>query len=109
MVFGNFLASHLEEKHGIEDEQKELQECLLKLEGALQSQPYLSPSTDAPGLGDLSVFGTLRALDGLPIQSVVNEGKPALLSWYDRMTEQTHNPNRPPIKSQKKRQETSTT
>lgn len=41
---------------------------------------------DVPDLGDLAIYGTLRAIDGLPAHRVaVYERDGPLADWYERM------------------------
>ena len=76
------------EKHNIEDEEKALEDALTKLEDGLEWQTYLSKK-EKPDLGDLAVFGTLRAIEGLPVheQLILKRGG-SISTWYQRMKEQ---------------------
>ncbi len=65
-----FAASKIKEKYKIDDVQVALDEILEQLESDLsknQSSKFLGPSAQAPHLGDLSVFGVLKGLEGLPL------------------------------------------
>jgi hypothetical protein len=95
------------EKHNIMDERQALTDTLQVLEDHLrngggnnENRLFLSSSSSSsrPGLGDLAVFGTLRALEGLPLHTAILAGgttakttgdetpTPTVLgSWYERM------------------------
>jgi hypothetical protein len=78
------------EKHHIVDEQKALEDVLVRLERVLSSQePFLSQHDEIPNLDDLIVFGTLRCIEGLPVHDrfVMNRQGP-IRDWYGRMKEQ---------------------
>jgi hypothetical protein len=76
------------EKRNITDERQALHEALVKLEteGLGQGRQFLS-GTDKPNLGDVSVFGVLRSIEGLPAHHDVMEGRVQtdLVDWYQRM------------------------
>lgn len=98
------------EKHNITDERQALQDTLQVLEDHLRGDGgegnsdrlFLSSSSSSrPGLGDLAVYGTLRALEGLPLHAAILAGTTTaktttttgdetppvavLGSWYERM------------------------
>ena len=85
----------LSEKRGIVDERAALWEALGELEKALSNNPsnkddtirLLSSSTDKPHLGDLSVYGVLRGLEGLEIhEEIVQDAEfVAIAQWYATM------------------------
>jgi hypothetical protein len=95
------------EKHNITDERQALTDTLQVLEDHLrgggnnENRLFLSSSSSRPGLGDLAVYGTLRALEGLPLHGAILAGgttkkttmtagdetppTSVLRSWYERM------------------------
>lgn len=80
-------------KRGITDERQALNDVLTQWEeeGLCQGKPFAS-GKDEPNLGDLSVFGTLRAVEGLPAHTeAVEQRGGALQEWYDRMKKQVYN------------------
>jgi microsomal prostaglandin-E synthase 2 len=65
-----FAASKIKEKYNIDDVQVALDELLAELESELSKEGsrFLRPAPlDLPHLGDLSVFGVLKGLQGLPL------------------------------------------
>ena len=64
-----FAASKIKEKYKIDDVQVALDEILEQLESELSNNQskFLEASSQAPHLGDLSVFGVLKGLEGLPL------------------------------------------
>lgn len=59
----------------------------LEKEGFGEGKPFLS-GTDEPDLGDVAVYGTLRAIEGLPAHTQVVEERDAsspIPDWYKRM------------------------
>jgi hypothetical protein len=59
-----------------------------QLDVALTNHPFLS-GTGRPDLADLSVFGVLRAIDGLPVhRTIVHDRAGPVSGWYSRMKEQ---------------------
>ena len=87
-----FAASKIKEKFKIEDEQVALQEALTELESELSKDEsrFLRPSTDsdAPHLGDLSVYAVLNGLEGLPLWNEIFDSEntepkfPRIRQWY---------------------------
>lgn len=84
-----FAASKIKEKYKIDDVQVALDEILEQLESELgdtQSSKFLGPSSQAPHLGDLSVFGVLKGLEGLPLWNSIfvddSNGYPNIRQWY---------------------------
>jgi hypothetical protein len=59
---------------------------ILEKEGLGESNKFLS-GKEEPHMGDLAVFGTLRAVEGLPTHTefVQNRGGP-ILEWYEQMS-----------------------
>lgn len=72
------------EKHNIIDEKKALVETLEVLEKELKGNLFLS-KTQSPDLGDLAVFGTLRATEGLSVHATTVLGNDGIAAWYQRM------------------------
>jgi hypothetical protein len=58
---------------------------ILEKEGLGEKKKFLS-GKEEPHMGDLVVFGTLRAVEGLPTHTefVQNRGGP-IPEWYERM------------------------
>ena len=68
----------------ITDEQAALEEVLQEIEKALGSKEFLSGRSE-PGLGDLSVYGVLRSIEGLPAHDhVLKDVDRPLKDWYQR-------------------------
>ena len=74
----------LTERMNIADEQQALEDVLQEIEKSLGSKDFLSGRSE-PGLGDLSVYGALRAVEGLPAHDriLMNVDRP-LREWYER-------------------------
>ena len=93
----SFLSSILStEKRNITDERQALHDALQLLEESLAANPsgrYLSSSSSSsnsneperPHLGDLSVYGVLRCVEGLPIHSEVMAQYQEIPKWYQGM------------------------
>lgn len=77
----------LVEKRNITDERQALEDVLSSLEQELRRKPFLSGhASNQPDLGDLAVFGTLRAIEGLPVyDKFVRERGGLIVDWYDRI------------------------
>jgi hypothetical protein len=80
------------EKRGITDERAALMQLLEQLEGEGLGggKKYLS-GCEAPNLGDVAVYGTLRSIEGLPAHSRIFENRDPerpLSAWYKRMKTQ---------------------
>ena len=103
-VFKNILLIHLPsyfslssrsrlvlqlERKNITDERQALSDALTKLEQeGLSSTPFLSAQDNIPNLGDISVFGTLRGLEGLQVfDNVMSQHDKYLAPWYERMSQ----------------------
>lgn len=82
----------LSEKNNIEDEQGVLQEVLQQWhEVALASgQKRFASGLDAPGLADVTVYGSLRSVEGLKTHDDFVLNGP-IKEWYQRMKTQTNN------------------
>lgn len=87
------------EKHNVSDERQALQDVLVKLETALQqlnpsdAVPYRFLSgLEHPNVGDLSVYGTLRAIQDLPIyQEVIADRGGPIVEWSRQVTKEIPN------------------
>jgi hypothetical protein len=63
-----------------------LSDSLAMLENDLAKTGGFLSGIKEPDLGDLSTFGTLRAIEGLPVhQEIVFEREGPLPAWYSRM------------------------
>jgi len=50
----------------------------------------LTNNTGVPNLGDVSVYGVLRAVQGLPVHDeIIAQGGDVIQEWYDRMKQET--------------------
>lgn len=69
----------------VTNEKEALEEVLQEIEKALESKEFLSGLSE-PSLGDLSVYGALRSIEGLPAHNriLVDADRP-LRDWYQRM------------------------
>lgn len=82
-------------KRGITDERQALHDALTQLEqdGLGQEKLFVS-GKDEPNMGDLALFGTLRAVEGLPAHSEAIEQRGGKLpEWYDRMKKHVYDTN----------------
>jgi microsomal prostaglandin-E synthase 2 len=87
-----FAASKIKEKYKIDDVQAALEETLAELESELSNEgsKFLRPSSssEVPHLGDLSVFGVLKGLQGLPLWNEIFDDDntqpsfPNIQRWY---------------------------
>jgi hypothetical protein len=79
-------------KRGITDERKALDDSLAEWEeNALSQGKLFASGTDEPNMGDIAVFGTLRAVEGLPAHTEAMEQRGEILpAWYDRMKEHVY-------------------
>ncbi len=78
-----FAATKIKQKRNITDERAELKAALDNLEAALDETSFLS-NTDQPHLGDLTIYGVLRALRGLAVMKVL-EDYPKITAWLSKM------------------------
>lgn len=79
-------------KRGITDERHALNEVLAQWEEeGLGGNNLFASGKDEPNLGDLVVFGTLRAVEGLPAHSESVAQRRGLREWYERMKQQVYN------------------
>lgn len=81
-----FAASKIKEKYKIDDVQIALDEVLAELESELaKSGSGFLGNAQAPHLGDLSVFGVLKGLEGLPLWHTIFDNQdtfPNIRQWY---------------------------
>lgn len=76
-------ASRIKKKYGIDDEREALTSAALKWSAQIQGEhPFLGG--EEPNLGDLSVFGCLRAIEGLPAHDEILSAAP-VRNWYLRL------------------------
>lgn len=74
------------ERMKIANEQEALEEALKEIEEALRSHDFLSQRSE-PHLGDLAIYGALRAIEGLPAhERILGHESPdrPLKDWYAR-------------------------
>lgn len=78
---------HFTEKRNITDERAALHQALVHLEtDGLRNHDFVS-GTSNPNLGDITLFGTLRSIEGLPAHNDVIETRDGpLRAWYERMS-----------------------
>jgi microsomal prostaglandin-E synthase 2 len=88
-----FAASKIKSRRGITDELKALDNVLKEWEeNGLDKGKLFASGTNEPDMGDLAVFGTLRAVEGLPAHSHAVEQRGVILpAWYHRMKEHVDN------------------
>ncbi|CAM9383881.1 unnamed protein product [Chrysoparadoxa australica] len=72
----------LKKKYNITDEREALLEALATWKHELEGKPFAGG--EHPHVGDLSVFGCIRAVEGLDTHAEVLE-KSGLSEWYNRM------------------------
>ena len=81
-------ASKIKKRRNITDERQALEDVLVVLEKELESKFFLS-GKKLPDLGDLYVYGTLRAIRGLPVyDTLVDERGGSIFEWCERMETQ---------------------
>lgn len=83
-----FASSKIKSKRGITDEREALNQILdtWEVEGLGNGTRNFSSGLASPNLGDIAVFGTLRAVEGLPAHDrAISERGGAIKEWYDRM------------------------
>lgn len=74
----------LKRKYGIEDERGALYAAVAEWEGALEASGGAFAGGAAPHMGDVAVFGALRAIEGMDAHRDILENT-ALGPWYARM------------------------
>jgi hypothetical protein len=94
------------ERHNVTNERQALEDVLLRLESALQK---LNPDVSTRGgetkyiflsklehvnISDLAVYGTLRAIQHLPIydETIIQRGGP-ILEWSNRVSDEIRRSN----------------
>ena len=85
-------AAKVKKRIGITDERAALSEALDRFErdGLEGGRLQFSSGLDKPDLGDLSVFGVLRSVDGLDAHDFAIGSRPGpLKDWYANMSEET--------------------
>mmetsp|Transcript_11948 Transcript_11948/g.25870 ORF Transcript_11948/g.25870 Transcript_11948/m.25870 type:complete len:303 (+) Transcript_11948:78-986(+) len=82
-----FAASKIKKKRGIDDEQESLGEAILSFEkdGLGGGSKMFSSGLSQPNLGDISLFGTLRSVEGLPAHDIALSHSDVVKNWYLRM------------------------
>ena len=81
-------ASKIKKRLAINDERQALEDVLVVLEKELESKFFLS-GKKMPDLGDLYVYGTLRAIRGLPVyETLVDDRGGPIFEWCERMETQ---------------------
>ena len=82
-------------KRKITDERQALNDALTQWEeDGLGGGKLFASGKKEPNMGDLAVFGTLSAVEGLPAHSeAIEQRGGALYEWYDRMKQQVYNKN----------------
>mmetsp|Transcript_21309 Transcript_21309/g.32819 ORF Transcript_21309/g.32819 Transcript_21309/m.32819 type:complete len:284 (-) Transcript_21309:924-1775(-) len=87
-------ASKIKSKRGITDEREALNKVLSvwEEEGLSSGKKEFQSGTQAPNMGDIAVFGTLRSVEGLPAhkEAIEKRGGP-VKDWYERMSGQLQN------------------
>ena len=76
-------ASKIKQKRNITDERLALKGALDSLEAALDGTSFLS-GTKLPHLGDLTIYGVLSALRGLPVMTILDD-YPKINGWFAQM------------------------
>ena len=82
-----FAASKMKKKRGVHDEQEALREALLKFEyeGLEEGRKIFSSGLEEPNLGDVTLYGTLRSVEGLPAHDIALSHSDVVKDWYLRM------------------------
>lgn len=78
---------HYKEKRNITDERAALHQALVQLEtDGLKNNDFVS-GIAKPNMGDITLFGTLRSIEGLPAHNdVIATRDGPLRAWYERMS-----------------------
>jgi microsomal prostaglandin-E synthase 2 len=89
-----FAASKIQKKYNIDDVRVALLDVLDELESGLDENGATillnKSSSENPHLGDVTVFGVLKGLEGLPISDDIilhNERYPKIQKWYTNMNQ----------------------
>mmetsp|Transcript_17350 Transcript_17350/g.49681 ORF Transcript_17350/g.49681 Transcript_17350/m.49681 type:complete len:324 (-) Transcript_17350:750-1721(-) len=80
-------ASKIKKKRNIDDEQEALREAIRKWEqeGLDGGNKSFGSGQSQPDLGDISVYGTLRSVQGLPAFDMALATSQVVKEWYERM------------------------
>ena len=80
-------ASKIKKKRNIEDEQEALREAIRKWEqeGLDGGNRSFGSDRSQPDLGDITVYGTLHSVKGLPAFDMALATSPVVEAWYERM------------------------
>ena len=80
-------ASKIKKKRNIDDEQEALREAIRKfeLEGLDGGNKSFGSGQNHPDLGDVTVYGTLTSVKGLPAFDMALGTSPIVHEWYERM------------------------
>ena len=83
-AFGMSMAhGKIKQKYGIDDERAALMEKLAVWDAELGDRDFRGG--DAPDLGDVTVFGVLGAVGGLPAREDVVRDSPKVAAWLARV------------------------
>lgn len=84
-AFGMTMAhGAIKKKYNITDERKALIDKLTIWQTQLTTGPFRG-GRPTPDLGDLTVFGVLAAVNGLPAHTEILDAMPTIQSWHDNM------------------------
>ena len=80
-------ASKIKKKRNIDDEQEALREAIRKFEqeGLDDGDKPFGSGRNQPDLGDITVYGTLTSVKGLPAFDMALATSPIVEDWYRRM------------------------
>lgn len=80
-------ASRIKKKRNIDDESEALREAIQKWEqeGLDGGKKVFGSGQKQPDLGDITVFGTLRSVEGLPAFDMALATSQVVKEWYGRM------------------------
>ena len=57
-------------------------------EGLGRGAKHFGSGLGQPDLGDITVYGTLRSVEGLPAHDLAVESSPVVRDWYQRMRQE---------------------
>ena len=82
-----FAASKMKKKRHIDDEQKALTEAIIcwEQEGLDGGNKAYASGLGTPNLGDITVYGVLRSVEGLPAHEFALNSSEVVNDWYARM------------------------
>lgn len=83
-------ASKIKSKRGISDEKEALARAVAiwEEEGLGRGAKHFGSGLGQPDLGDITVYGTLRSVEGLPAHDLAVESSPVVRDWYQRMRQE---------------------